>query len=160
MRRVSWSNVGVALLALLVGRCTAAEGQDHAYVFRGLEPIVPNALVRGVWYEVEGCLQIWDLSPDDIRWAVADYIVEVDEQRLLYGVTAYVNWPDGRMPTIVVDRTVKDNALVLSHEMVHAIGKVPDGHWKLHVCTLDSNAYYLPPRPLTDEQLAELVETH
>lgn len=157
MKRVSWTNVLAVLLALWLGAYCSASGQERV-VFRGLQPLVPDAVIRGVWYHVQTCLRDWRLSPDSVRWGVADVIVDVQGRRLLYGVNALVHWPDGAAVSVVMERQVLHNARVLSHEIVHAAKDVPDGDWRIDACTLRDGPYALDERPLTAEQLAVLIQ--
>ena len=167
MKRVSWSNVFVGVLLVWLGSCLSScavaqnepDVQDSGprLVFRGLIAVTPTAYVRGLWWDVQHCLQRWDVSPDDVRWGVADAIVDVQGKQLLWGVHANVNWPEGRAASVVVDREVRYSARVLSHEIGHAAGNLPDTDWRLHACTVQDGPYSLPYRPLTDEQLAGLV---
>ena len=164
MKRVSWTNVGAALLALWIGATCAVQGQEPGrLVFIGLSPIVPTQFLRGLWFDSQSCLQRWDTSIDALRFAVADYIIDregEDGPELLWGVYANVAFTEGSAVAIVVERSVRYSARVWSHEFGHAIGNLPDGDWKLGVCTLyEDNPAMLPLRPLTDEQLAGLLAT-
>ena len=127
--------------------------------FIGLRPIVPDAVVRGVWEEVGHCLQAGDdMEPEIIRWGVATGIVDLAQKQLLWGVVANVYWPEGVALTAVVDERVRYNVRVWSHEIVHVRANVYDGDWHLDACTLDVTApYILPLRPLTDAQIAVLA---
>jgi len=168
-RRPDATNVLAVLAALWLGAtcsssCTHAQpaptprpAEDTTLVFLGIEPFVPDAYVRGVWSVTQHCLQNWDVSPDDIRWGVADAIVDMAGKQLLWGVVAMVGWSQGRTPSIVVDKQVRRSARVLSHEAVHVIADVPDGDWRLDACLIYDGPYILPPRPLTDEQIAALT---
>lgn len=168
--RVSWSNVLAVLAALYLGASCAdspcVDAQETAatprLVFRGLEPFVPDAYARGLWYDMQSCAYDWSRGPEDVRWAVANAIVDVETRELLWGVVATIRW-DGHSPemTIVVDRTVRYSARVLSHEIIHVVADVGDtgeGSWKLGTCQLYDGPYDLPERPLTDEQLRSLMQ--
>lgn len=128
-----------------------------ALVFRGISPIVPDPHMRGIWTTTQQCLQQTDTSPDDVRWAVAEYIVDVQGKQLLWGVVAMVDWEDGPALTIVLDAMARHSDRVISHEAVHVIANVYDGDWRLDACLLYGGPADLGHRPLNDPELATLT---
>ena len=158
--KVSWSNVFAVLVALYVGvTCTGCastapaafeqQSQPAQLKFNGLRAVVPGAFERGVWGEVEVCLhRAADI--DAIRLGLADAILDLEGRRFLYGVYAFVDWPEGTTPTVVVDRAVRYSARVWSHEFVHVLAGVPDGDWLLGACTLIDGPHDLPSRPFLE----------
>jgi len=130
--------------------CASAHGygqqpQSERLQFVDIVPIVPGPYELGVWEEMQRCLNIRaDIT--QIRLGIAGQILDLDNAALLWGVYAFVNWPEGSQPSIVVDAGARYSARIWSHEMIHAIGGYPDGDYHLDICVLRDGPHALPVR--------------
>lgn len=157
---MSVSNIAIGVALVAWGATCAGCSQSYTertplpqssrLQFQEPRPLVPGPFELGVWAEVENCLRTRaDLR--DIRLGTAAEIRDLTTRTYLWGVYAYVNWPDGSLPTVMIDRSVRYSSRVWSHEFVHVIAGVPDGDWRIDACTLPDGPYTLAVRHIPDE---------
>jgi len=99
-----------------------------------LNPTVayPTPLHAAIWVMVESCLGV---APNRIavNWAVADSIVSDPTGRMPYGMV--LSGSDGSV-LVVLERRYWFNPAVVSHELVHHLGRVRESSPFIETCTM------------------------
>lgn len=126
MKRLLLALAVMFLAPLGVNAQTVHQSRSNSeFFFTNFNWVEPYNIHRGIWEDVRVCLDLPEtITPDDIRWGVADMIVNVRDGIRAYGLSQFVRDDETGeyVPyAIVMEELYGFNATVVSHEINHIL---------------------------------------